>query len=588
MGRGPAWAVAENMALIKAWLIEANNPIRGTDQSGKEFWGRVLTSWKHLLRNETDAAVKAARDQRGFDALRKQWAKMVAGVMEFSSCIVQARKAKPTGITTHADLVNCAEGLYCGTNVYGRIRGDHADDVATGKKTKRRIKRVTCPWAQYWEVLKDQDRFKSAAAEIAALQKRSAAAHARAAARAAAAAAADGGGVAAEKAAAGGDPAPAAAANAAAAGAAGGQEAPSNADESNDDEGDGPWAGRPMGCKAAKRARAEGIADDRTMGRVASAVEKLGDATTQRTSMMAFSLPFMRETPMGAAFWAHQAKKMLAHEGIKVPSSGQAADASAAADGVGAANKDKVAGAVPAPEKAAHDDISATGHGAADDDVTIVGDTTSSVPPPPPPPTPPPPTPPPAPPATPAPVEQTTGTPPESAAEGTAADSTLTASMAAAASSAPATAASSVAPPAAAAATVAAAADAHVLPARAAAKDVHKQRGRRAQSTKRKQAAAAMDEPLKTTVDLTIPPAAPSAARSSPAAAAAAEAAVVVAPGSAPSAPPSVRRKRRAPPPASGSDDSVSDGGGFDGFDSDLIESFALNCGRSSSESEEE
>jgi len=250
MGRGPAWAVADNMALVKAWIIEANNPIRGTDQSGKEFLGRVLTSCKHLLRNETDATVKAARDQRGIDALRKQWAKMVAGFMDISSCIVQARNATPTGITTHADLVNCAEGLYCGTNVYGRIRGDHADDVAVGKKTKRRIKRVTCPWAQYWEVLNDQDRFKSATAEFFALQKRSATAHACAAARTAAAAAADGGGPAAEQAAAGGNPAPAAAANAAAAnaaagnaaaaGAAGGRAAPSNAYESNEDEEEQP------------------------------------------------------------------------------------------------------------------------------------------------------------------------------------------------------------------------------------------------------------------------------------------------------------------------------------------------------------
>jgi len=89
------------------------------------------------------------------------------------------------------------EDLYCGTNVYGCIRGDHGYEVATENRTKRRIKRVTCPWAQYWEVLKDQDRFNSAAAEFAALQKRSAAAHARAAARAAAAAATYGGGAAA-------------------------------------------------------------------------------------------------------------------------------------------------------------------------------------------------------------------------------------------------------------------------------------------------------------------------------------------------------------------------------------------------------
>jgi len=144
------------------------------------------------------------------------------------------------GITTHANLFNCAEGLYYGTSVYGRIRGDHADDVATGKNTKRRIRRVTCPWAQYWQVLTNQDRFKSAAAEFASLPQRSAAAHARSTARAAAAAATDGGGAAPEQAASGGDPAPVAAANAAAAGAAGGQAAPRNADASSDGEEEGP------------------------------------------------------------------------------------------------------------------------------------------------------------------------------------------------------------------------------------------------------------------------------------------------------------------------------------------------------------
>ena len=142
---------------------------------------------------------------------------MVAGVMVFSSCIVQAKQAKPTGIASHGDLVNCAEGIFCGTNVYGRIRGDHADDVAKGKKTTRRKKQVSCPWAQYWEQLKDQDRFKSAAAAFSALQKKAATAQTRAAARAAAAAASGDGGPAAEQATAGADPAPAAAANAAAA-----------------------------------------------------------------------------------------------------------------------------------------------------------------------------------------------------------------------------------------------------------------------------------------------------------------------------------------------------------------------------------
>jgi len=67
------------------------------------------------------------------------------------------------------------------------------------------------------------------------------------------------------------------------------------------DSDDEPWGDRPLGTKAAKCARAETIADDRTIGRVASAVENLGDATELRTMNMAFSQPFMRETAIGAA-----------------------------------------------------------------------------------------------------------------------------------------------------------------------------------------------------------------------------------------------------------------------------------------------
>jgi len=286
--------MSENDAIIKAWLIEANNPIRGTDQSGKDLWRRVLTGWLQLLHGEPGGA---PREQRGFHGMRKQWAKIVACVMEFSSCVVQARLAKPTGIASHADLFNCAEGQYCSSNIYSRIRGDHEYDVAKRKTTKRRKKQVSCPWAHYWEQLKDQDRFKSAAAAFASMQKKAADKQVRAAERAGAAAVVEGGGDAAEQQAADGDPAPAAAANAAAGKNAGGAPAAVDIIDSDDE----PWGSRLLGTKAATRVRAETIADDRTIGRVASAVEKLGDATEQRTMMMAFSQPFMRETAMGAA-----------------------------------------------------------------------------------------------------------------------------------------------------------------------------------------------------------------------------------------------------------------------------------------------
>jgi len=165
----------------------------------------------------------------------KQWVKIVAGVMEFSSCVVQARLSKLTGIATHADLVNCAEGLYCSSNIYSRIRGDQEDDVAKGKTTKRRKKQVSCPWAHYWEQLKDQDRFKSAAAAFASMQKKATDKQLKAAARVAAAAGVHGGGDAAEQQAVDGDPAPAAAANAAGDNNAGGALAAVDVIDSDDE-----------------------------------------------------------------------------------------------------------------------------------------------------------------------------------------------------------------------------------------------------------------------------------------------------------------------------------------------------------------
>ena len=311
------------------------------------------------------------REQPGFPDLRKQWAKIVAGVMEISSLAVQARLSKPTGIASHADLVNVAEGLYCSRNIYRRIRGDPEDDIVNGKKTKRRKKQVSCPWAHYWEQLKDLDLFKSAAAASASMQRKAADKQMKAAAREVAAAGVDVGGDAAEQQAADGDPAPAATANAAAGNGGGcGDGAPAPVDVIDSD--DEPWGGRLLGTKAAKRARAETIADDRPIGRVASAVEKLGDATEQRPIMMAFSQPFMRETATGAAYWALKAKNVMAKESIQVPRG--APDAAegflgGAADGAGVAT--------PPPAGAAAggstvDDVSASGEEAAAEEIKVI------------------------------------------------------------------------------------------------------------------------------------------------------------------------------------------------------------------------
>jgi len=118
---------------------------------------------------------------------------------------------------------------------------------------------------------------------------------------------------------------------------------------------------------------------------------------------------------------------------------------------------------------------------------------------------------------------------------------------------------------------------------RAAAKAAHKQRGRRAHATKRKQAAASIEAPLQTTVDLTLPPAAATPARPSSPVTAAADAATAVVSADAGGPSQTSGVTRRQPPSVASSDSSASDGGGFDGFDSDLIEASARNGASSSS-----
>jgi len=226
--------------------------------------------------------------------------------------------------------------------------------------------------------------------------------------------------------------------------------------------------------------------------------------------MMAFSLPFIRATPEGAAFWAHQAQKMLATKGIKVKAPENANNASVAAAGdARETSKDTVVAPTTlgdVEDVSAVDDFEGTGNAAAEEDVTVVADTRSSV----------------APPVS----------PPSVVAETADASTTPTSAAApATTSAATAAAAGSVTKPSAASPTpTPGAAPAGKLPSSTPAPSTaNKQRSRRAQATKRNQAALSMNKQLQTPADLTLhPPVASmaSAARAAPSAVTAPMAAV--------------------------------------------------------------
>jgi len=70
------------VALIDAWLIDANTPIRGTHQAEKELRNRVIRAWLHLIHNEKDVWARTVLEELGVDALCQRGEKMVAPVMD--------------------------------------------------------------------------------------------------------------------------------------------------------------------------------------------------------------------------------------------------------------------------------------------------------------------------------------------------------------------------------------------------------------------------------------------------------------------------------------------------------------------------
>jgi len=117
--------------------VGAKDNFHGTDLF---LWERVRKDWHHLLR--TFSEERAAREVRGYEELRKQWFKLMSGVMEFVSFYVKAKSINRTLNVSHEDPVNVVVSLYCGESVYARIRCDYGDDAMNNNTTKWRPKPV--------------------------------------------------------------------------------------------------------------------------------------------------------------------------------------------------------------------------------------------------------------------------------------------------------------------------------------------------------------------------------------------------------------------------------------------------------------
>jgi len=317
--------------LVTVWLACSYDSINGTDKSRDEFLVAILDNW---LLKQASKKGHSARLKRGPTAMRKMWAKVLAGVMELTHYYLLVKgkdDCKLTGNMKEDPLIDAALSACAGANVYARVRGDQAEDEISGKQTKRRNKTPKVIYTEAFKMLYKRPKFNASATAFHAEQKKqqAAAAKVKATREANKAAAAAGGAItaaAAAGAADGGASTDGAVGSAAADDAEGDSSASGSKDgdfDSNEDKS--AWEARPIGNKAAKAARSQEFSDGRTLANMATSIQRLGDAAAERNQMMSMSQAFMMASPAGKLYWEAQAAKILASAGLKLPEAANAA-----------------------------------------------------------------------------------------------------------------------------------------------------------------------------------------------------------------------------------------------------------------------
>jgi len=292
MGTNGAWPMPEIFMLVTVWLSSSYDSINGTEKSRDEFWAAIFDNG--LLKQASKKGY-TVRLKRGPTAIRKMWAKVLAGVMELSHYYLLVKRkddCKLTGKMNEDQLIDVAVAACAGANVYARVRGDQAEEEISGKQTRRRNKTPKFIYTEAFKMLYKTPKLNAAATEFHAAQKtqQAAAAKVKATMEAKKAAAAAGGAItsaAAAGAADGGASTDGAVGSAAAEDAEGDSSASGSNDADFDsDEDKSTWAARPIGNKAAKAARSQEFSGGTTFANIATQIQRLGDAAAERNQMM--------------------------------------------------------------------------------------------------------------------------------------------------------------------------------------------------------------------------------------------------------------------------------------------------------------
>lgn len=217
-------------------------------------------------------------EERSLGAVTKTWDKIKKGTGAFASSILGVTRMNLTGSPSEAAVIRGALAHSKGHNTYEAIRDEQARMNGTEKKGTKRKKYSLERFVGTWKFLRKSDKWSSAAG--------------------------------------------AAAAGMAATGTG------SDKDEDSEEESASGSASkavsvrgfqsRPIGNKAAKKAQMQDLADARELRSSTEALNAIAQASAERSAIILFNLPSMRDSDEAKLFMRAKARELLVKAGVAV------------------------------------------------------------------------------------------------------------------------------------------------------------------------------------------------------------------------------------------------------------------------------
>jgi len=160
-GHGRGWTEAERVALFQAWLVVAQDPVVGTDQSRAPFAAAIVKGYK------SHCPIGPGRRARTDIAIDRELRNSVfKNVQRFSSSMVAVGRRQMTGILTDENLIRMATAHFDAENLYETVQVDDNDGDAPVLVVKKGGTRGA-DWVKCWTVMRKLDKFSGASGAAA-------------------------------------------------------------------------------------------------------------------------------------------------------------------------------------------------------------------------------------------------------------------------------------------------------------------------------------------------------------------------------------------------------------------------------------